>query len=50
MENTKFKFKSTARKSTQETEKKLEKENFSIEELKKYYADFMLSYNSKRVF
>ena len=50
MENNKFKFKSTARKGTKETEKKIERENFTIEELKKYYSDFILTYNSKKLF
>lgn len=49
MENTKFKFKSTARKNPKETEKNSEKENFSIEESKKYYTDFMLIYNSTNI-
>jgi hypothetical protein len=49
MENTKFKFKSTTRKNPKETEKNSEKENFSIEESKKYYTDFMLIYNSTNI-
>ncbi len=47
MENTKFKFKSTAKKNPKEAEKLTEKDNFSIEESKKYYAEFMSIYNSK---
>jgi len=49
MENTKFKFKSTARKNNKETEKNSEKDNFSIEESKKYYSEFMLLYNSTNI-
>lgn len=47
MEATKFKFKSTAKKTTKEPEKKIERDNFSIDESKKYYTEFMTSYASK---
>ena len=44
MEAPKFKFKSTAKKNTKETEKKKERDNFSIEESKKFYKQWLRSY------
>lgn len=43
----KFKFSSKPKPVKEQSTELKEKENFNIEELKKYYADFILKFNSK---
>ena len=44
-----FKFSSQSKASKDEKKEDMkEKENFNIDELKKYYVEFMINYNSKK--
>ena len=49
MDNSQSKFKFSSRKQTNENVEIKEKENYNMDELKKYYGDFITKYNSKHI-